>query len=224
MTTALDQALWLDSLGFCVIPIPLADHLLDGKTPVIWWREFQQRRPTENELREWFGGEPKNLAIVTGAISGVVVVDLDADAARQWWIHHRPYSPWQVRTSRGWHIYYRHPGTLVANRVDLDTPEGRLGIDVRGDGGYVVAPGSVHASGAIYTLAGDWNAPNRTVPRFWPGWLARPAAVSPRQPSGSRSDVLARARAYLLAIPSPTIGAGSDVATFYAACRLVRGF
>ena len=39
-----------------------------------------------------------------------------------------------------------------------------------------------------------------------------------------RGDMVRRARAYLAAIPRPEIGAGSDEATLYAACRLVRGF
>ena len=37
-------------------------------------------------------------------------------------------------------------------------------------------------------------------------------------------DLMDRARKYLSAIPQPTIGAGSDAQTFYAACKLVRGF
>lgn len=36
--------------------------------------------------------------------------------------------------------------------------------------------------------------------------------------------VVERARRYLAAIPQPEIGSGSDTATLYAACRLVRGF
>jgi hypothetical protein len=225
--TALDYALWLDSLGLCVIPIPRPDGRHDGKVPAILWREFQTRHPTENEIRGWFGDTPLNLAIVTGAISGVVVVDLDDEAARHWWIHHRPYSPWQIRTSKGWHIYYRHPGLPVTNRGRLDTVDGRLAIDVRGDGGYAIAPGSVHASGAIYRQAGDWTTTREALPRFWPGWLTRSRS---RSSSGRRStarsspDLIARARAYLASRPAPTIGAGSDVATFHAACRLVRGF
>ena len=40
----------------------------------------------------------------------------------------------------------------------------------------------------------------------------------------SLSEAVARARRYLAAIPAPQIGQGSDAATLYAACRLVRGF
>jgi len=53
--------------------------------PAIAWREFQQRRPTDAEITDWFGGTPMNIAIVAGAVSGVVVVDLDSEEALHWW-------------------------------------------------------------------------------------------------------------------------------------------
>jgi hypothetical protein len=127
-------------------------------------------------------------------------------------------------------LWYRHPGVIVRNRVHIETPDGRLAIDVRGDGGFVIAPGSVHASGVEYRVSGDgdWNEPRARLPVFSTGWLQRPtqAPTRPRtstaRPTG---DVIVdRARRYLAAIPRPEIGAGSDAATFYAASRLARGF
>ena len=113
----------------------------------------------------------------------------------------------------------------MSNRAHLQTGHGRLAIDVRGDGGYVVAPGSLHASGVAYRDAGDWTVPRARLPRFSPAWLERPP-VSRRsaRPQRCTGELLDRARRYLEAIPRPEIGAGSDHATFYAACRLVRGF
>ena len=111
--------------------------------------------------------------------------------------------------------------TARASRPEQAT----LKIDVRGDGGYVIAPGSVHASGAAYLQAGDWSEPRARVPVFWPGWLARPRRPAAKPtPRLSHSEALARARAYLATIPKPEIGCGSDADTLYAACRLVRGF
>jgi hypothetical protein len=138
-----------------------------------------------------------------------------------------PYTPWQTQTSRGFHLWYRHPGVHVANRARLDTGAGTLKIDVRGDGGFVIAPGSIHASGTSYLEAGDWREPRERIPVFWPGWLARPRRTAAALPPSARwldRGPLARARAYLDAIPKPDMGNGSDVATLYAACRLVRGF
>jgi hypothetical protein len=61
---------------------------------------------------------------------------------------------------------------------------------------------------------------------FWPGWLERPTRQTPRPrpPVRAADTVVERARRYLVAIPRPEIGFGSDRATLYAACRLVRGF
>jgi hypothetical protein len=198
----------------------------DGKVPALAWRPYQMRLPTEREIHEWFIGAAMNLAVITGAISDVVVIDADELEARRWLVRRLPYTPWQTQTSRGFHLWYRHPGVRVPNLARLQTPEGRLKIDVRGDGGFVIAPGSVHASGAEYLEAGDWNEPRERVPVFWPGWLARPqrstssATTAPR-PTG---ELVTRARAYLGAIPRPEIGCGSDVAVLSGACRLVRGF
>ncbi|MCC7045029.1 MAG: bifunctional DNA primase/polymerase [Acidobacteria bacterium] len=222
----LDQALALWRRGLSVIPVPRPDGRHDGKVPTIRWAEYQTRQPTEDEIRDWFR-VPQNLAIITGAISNLVVVDADSRVALRWAVRHLPYTPWQVRTSRGFHLYFRHPGVPIRNRAKLDTRDGRIAVDVRGDGGYVIGPGSVHASGAVYMEAGDWT--REDVPRSWPGLLQRPER--PTRPTSVYSpvwrptgDVVERARKYLAAIPRPEIGQGSDEATLYAACRLVRGF
>src|SRR5690606_17775107 len=50
-----------------------------------------------------------------------------------------------VRTGKGRHLYFRHPGGTVRN-FTRKLP----GLDLRGDGGYVVAPPSTHANGERY--------------------------------------------------------------------------
>jgi len=236
MATQLEIARRLLELGLSVIPIPPARSGVppgqpgDGKVPAIAWKEYQTRLPTAHEIDTWFGAEPMNLAVVTGAISGVVVVDADDRTALRWATRHLKYTPWQSRTGKGWHLWYRHPGVRVPNKARLNTADGKLKLDVRGDGGFVVSPGSVHASGVEYQFAGDWSRPRESVPFFWLGLLSRPQPPTPRPPARppirttTGADVIVRARAYLAAIPPPMIGSGSDAATLYAACRLVRGF
>jgi hypothetical protein len=227
--SSLEAALALAVRGFSIIPVPRRFYLdpdtgemVGGKKPDIPWRVYQERRATEREIRAWFRRD-QNIGVVTGAVSGVVVVDADSPAALAWLVRHLPYTPWQTRTAKGFHLYYRHPGSEVRNRARLDTRGGRVEVDVRGDGGYVVGPGSVHATGALYEFAGDWSRPD--IPMFSPDWIAKPPRPAPRptelRPTG---DVVTRARRYLAAIPRPEIGSGSDAAVLYAACRLVRGF
>jgi hypothetical protein len=229
----LARALW--DRGLSVIPVPRpepnarAGEPGDGKVPAIAWRTYQGRQPTAAEIHGWFNATPQNLAVVTGAISGIVVVDADTPEALRWCVERLPYTPWQTQTARGFHLWYAHPGVRVPNRARIQTGTGRLAIDVRGDGGFVIAPGSLHASGVRYEQAGDWTVSRDQLPRFLPGWVEWRSLVSERlhSPAGARkyvTDAIARASRYLAAIPAPVIGQGSDAATLYAACRLVRGF
>lgn len=107
--------------------------------------------------------------IKTGAApagSGIFVVDLDGQAAVDWWLaqcaekggHGATYT---VLTPRGAHLYFAHPGFPVPNSVGHLAP----GVDVRGEGGFVVAAGSPHKSGGTYALAVDEE------PAPAPAWL-----------------------------------------------------
>ena len=90
------------------------------------------------QVAAWWDETPEaNVGIVTGAVSGIVVLDVDgsegeASLARLGEIQ----ATAEVRTARGRHLYFAHPGYGVRNSA------GKLGpkLDVRGDGGYVVAP------------------------------------------------------------------------------------
>lgn len=63
------------TLGYSVIPSGGGDK---GKTPLVDWQEFQDRLPTDGDLEQWEGQyHPALWGIVTGKISGVVVIDVD---------------------------------------------------------------------------------------------------------------------------------------------------
>ncbi|GAA0808994.1 bifunctional DNA primase/polymerase [Spirilliplanes yamanashiensis] len=91
------------------------------------------------------------LAIRTGRVSGLAVVDIDPRnggcVVPELMLPTR-----YVRTgSGGWHLYYQHPGGPLAAKV-RDHP----GVDLKADGGYVVAPPSVHPrTGCPYQWVGD---------------------------------------------------------------------
>ncbi len=122
----LDCALRFYRLGMSVIPIPRpqpgvpAGQPGDGKTPTISWKKYQAKRASEAEIHEWFATD-QNVAIVTGAISGVVVVDADSREAIAWVTSRLHYTPWQTRTSRGYHLFYDHPQVSVGNRTKIQT-------------------------------------------------------------------------------------------------------
>jgi hypothetical protein len=221
----LEHARMYVALGFSVFPVPPPGGSYDGKVPAISWQEFQHRHATAAELVAWFSGRPMNIAIVTGEISDLVVVDPDSLEALKIVTRTLPYTPWQTEPSKAFHLFYRHSGVRVPNQVRIVLNGQRIAADVRGDGGFVIAPPSLHAIGTRYRLAGDWTVPRESVPRFWPGWIAKPVPTVTRPSNRPMTgDVIERARRYLAAIPQPEIGQGSDVAVLSAACRLVRGF
>ncbi len=68
----------------------------------------------------------------------------------------------------GRHLYFARPESPVSNKVNLHT-----GIDLRGDGGFVVAPPSLHASGQRY----EWkpgHSPEELSLALPPSWLLKP--------------------------------------------------
>jgi hypothetical protein len=98
-----------------------------------------------------------NVAVATGAGSGLVVLDIDPrhdgleSLARLKGQHGElPETATTLTGSGGLHFFFKYPGRAVPNRRNLG---GFKGVDLKGDGGYVIAPPSNHASGGNYT----WN-------------------------------------------------------------------
>ncbi len=90
------------------------------------------------------------LAVRTGAVSGVAVVDIDPAHGGRHVPALMPPTATVTTGGGGWHLYYRHPGRLIPSRP----LPGHPGIDIKADGGYVVAPPSVHpTSGRPYLWA-----------------------------------------------------------------------
>lgn len=142
-----DWALKYRALGLSVIPLRPK-----SKEPLIPWTEFQTRLATETEIQEWFAKTPTaNIGIVTGAISGLVVVDLDGPEGITSGQTLKLQSPIITLTGNGRQLFYRHPGqgSKICNSVKKVAP----GIDIRGDGGYVCAAPSIHPNGKMYA----WN-------------------------------------------------------------------
>lgn len=127
--TSLALARHLAAEGFCVIPL-----LRGGKKPAIRWKRFQSHRPTDEQLVAWFGGGELEPAIVTGAISGITVIDCDSPGAIAECEARGIRSSVTQRTVRGLHLVFRHAGERNTVRVD-----GMAGVDRRGEGGFVRA-------------------------------------------------------------------------------------
>ena len=165
--------------GWSVIPVEAR-----GKRPIVPWLEYQSRLATEKEVEAWFDGRrTPNLGIVTGALSNLVVLDIDSRHGGSQSLalleleHGTLPDTVEAQTGGGGrHAYFVHPGGLVHNRAGL-----AAGIDFRGDGGCVVAPPSVHPSGRRYQWV-PGRSPQETELAALPAWLLRFV-----HPSGSRA-------------------------------------
>jgi hypothetical protein len=168
-------------------------------------------------IEQWWRQEPEfNIAIATGAVSprSVFVIDVDNTDAeaelRKLEATHGDLPPTvEAITARGRHVYFKMPDRPVRNSA------GKIaeGIDVRGTGGYVLAPPSMHPSGRRYR----WSVDSNDTLAAAPDWLldkiadptngARPAALPPSHwrglvldglEEGTRDTNLTRLAGYFL--------------------------
>ncbi len=139
----LPHALAYSADGISVIPIG------NEKKPAIrGWKEYQARRADERQIRQWFatGKGIQGIGIVCGSVSGNLAVrDYDESSAYDGWRASHPELAAAlptVRTSRGYHVYFRLAQVEKTQTFD----DGEL----RGEGAYVLAPPSRHPSGCVY--------------------------------------------------------------------------
>jgi Bifunctional DNA primase/polymerase, N-terminal len=124
-----------------------------------------------------------------------------------------------VRTgSGGWHLYYRHPGGTLAAKL-----RGHDGIDLKADGGYVVAPPSTHPdTGQPYRRVGDRPVIEMPPPLIALCQPTQPAAapaatVTPTTRGRGISSPTALLAAHLQAVASAPEGRRRNV--LYGAAR-----
>ena len=138
----------------------LRDATTDPGVVASWWRRWPNA----------------NVGIVTGRASGLVVIDIDPrhggiESMQDLVRRHGPLPPGpRVRTgSGGWHLVYAQPDREIHNSVNRVGP----GIDVRGSGGYVIAPPSLHAAGDRYVWTREGDPP--PMPEWLDHAVDRPA-------------------------------------------------
>jgi hypothetical protein len=160
------------------------------------------------------------LAIRTGTMSGLAVIDIDPRNGGR--IDPALMTPTATVATGGggWHLYYRHPGGPL-----LPALPGRPGIDVKADGGYVVAPPSIHpGTGQPYRWAGGRPViempPALRAALTPPPAVARPAPLSgppPTRAAGGISSPAALLAAHLRAVQNAPEGRRRT--TLYGAAR-----
>jgi uncharacterized protein len=158
------------SFGRCTCRDP--DCPAPGKHPRIPWEHLMHERATATEVKRWWQRWPQaNLGLVTGELSGLVILDVDPrnGGTASLVAFEEAYGalPPTVESETGGggrHLYFRHPNRWIQSHPLAP------GLDVKADGGLVVAPPSVHASGRTYrwTLG---RAPEDLPLASLPPWL-----------------------------------------------------
>jgi hypothetical protein len=157
-----------------------------------------------DQIRTWWQQDENfNIGIATGAKSGVFVVDIDNEDgfAALVKLGVMPDTVAAI-TASGEHYYFNMPDCDLRNSVRKIAD----GVDIRANGGYVLAPPSVHPSGKRYT----WSVDSARVCADAPDWLLDRLTDRPRDrkvdvsglmadaPEGERNDRIARIAGHLL--------------------------
>jgi P4 family phage/plasmid primase-like protien len=139
--------------GYNVVP----QKAPDKKHPGVKWRDLQTRHVTDAELARWERMFANGVGFITGAISGVIVIETDGPAGEalleQFEFRHGEL-PKTLKilsgSGRGSHRHFRHPGHRVKTVANP-----AIKVDVKGDGGFCILPPSLHKSGGRYVIVHD---------------------------------------------------------------------
>lgn len=232
MGARLDAALGYCHQGRSIIPVEPG-----GKLPAIPWRRYQAERASPDRIAHWWNRADWNVGLVCGQISNLVCIDVDfrhhgTGALAKLEATYGTLATAEVATPNGVHLWFSHPGVRIPNSAGLLGP----GLDVRADGGFVVAPPSVRDDGA-YAWSGRTLLEESDMAPL-PTWLVRllttpaPQSANLLPPtSGRHGD---RHQRYLQAAitgilnqpararPGATDGTGRNDQLFRAAVRVVE--
>lgn len=190
-----------------VLGLPVFPLKPKGKTPLTR-HGFKEATTDPKQISAWWDNEPMaNIGIATGGPAGLLVIDLDVDeekgvdgreTLRKWEGQHGklPDHTWLAITGRGgYHYFYHDP---FGSRSGTGLYEG---IDIRGDGGYIVAPPSVHPNGRRY----EWEQSPEEFPLVEAGprvneflhpapekWGKSPLRIPDQIPEGGRVNAMVK--------------------------------
>jgi len=191
--SAVDAVLRLAERGWRLFPVRQRD-----KTPLV--KDWPSVATTDADtIRAWAQQYPGcNWGLACGPASGVWVLDVDGKEGTESFLalqkeHGREWTnTLAVKTARGGHLDFLWPKGLPEG-ASIKNSAGKLapGLDVRGDGGYVLVPPSVHPSGVTY----QWGRGGKDVPiASAPSWLLdlvfAPAPQTVAPSAGSSAQVI----------------------------------
>jgi putative DNA primase/helicase len=150
---------------------------LHGKIPAIaGGRGFHDATTESHVIGQWVQHYPRcNWGIRTGGISGLVVLDVDPRNGGMETLHDllKEYGTlpdtFTIKTGGGgYHYYFQHPGKRIPSKANALGP----GLDIKADGGYVVAPGSIHPETCV-----KYETMVKCTPAELPDWVVKKIAL-----------------------------------------------
>jgi hypothetical protein len=161
-------------------------------------------------VRAWWEGWPDcNIGLATGAKSGVWVLDIDGDDGEaslrdlEQRMGSLPTTVEVITGGGGRHLFFKLPDFDGAPAIKNTAGKLGAGLDTRGDGGYVVAPPSIHPSGKAYAWSVDTGSGFADPPAWLCGLLVSPGL------GGNVVDLDGRRALTLPELAANTISAGS---------------
>lgn len=193
------QELLSAALAYAADDLPVFPLIPRQKEPLAGSRGFYDATTNPETIRRYWRVTNRNIGIPTGALSGFWVLDIDPggeEHIRRLEIEHAPLPPTrEVITGRGGrHLWFKYAGAIQCS-------EGRIApaIDVRGDGGYVVVPPSIHENGRTY----QWSVDPAHELAVAPEWLV---ALTRKKPPPILERALANMHASRRAFSSGAYG------------------
>jgi putative DNA primase/helicase len=183
-----------------------------GKRPWHDWKEFEDRLPTEAEIRSWWAQRPtSNVGMALGPVSGLVRVDVDDPAAEDKLLHLSggdvpdtlEFTSGRVNGGRG--LLYAIPPGVTLKTTIFRPGEPKTELRFQAKGAQTVLPPSRHPSGCLYAWK-PGHGPDEIAAALMPAWLVEelraddrpsrrataPSANGEKLHEGTRNDTLFR--------------------------------
>ena len=169
-STLMDKAEEYASKGMHIFPLRVK-----GKQPANS-HGYKEATTSKEVIKAYWKAAPYNIGLATGEVNNLVVVDVDDEQIWATFLATQakelPIGP-KVKTGKGHHLYFSYP----AGRSIRNKQKPGMGFDIRANGGYVVAPPSIHPNGSVY----EFTTTEEELPEL-PNWLleliAKPKEVA----------------------------------------------